>query len=65
MQFIHPIDFLAPLPNPLVNVLALPSSSPPAINDRAFQSISANRFTYAIMGLAIVIAILIPLLNWD
>jgi len=59
------IDFFTPLPRWKSRVFP----RLPAIQDettaKVFPSDSADRFTYIIMGLAVCIAILIPLLNWN
>ena len=65
MKTVQTIDFLAPLPNPNLTLVPLFLPSQPAIDTKVFQVDPADRFTYIIMGLAVLIAILIPLLNWN
>lgn len=71
METSQKINFFAPLP--VVGLAIDPESvpktfpSPPAtqqlLSEKLFQLDPADRFTYIIMGLAVFIAFLIPLLN--
>ena len=73
MKTTQEINFFAPLPSrdlscihEFAPITLSPSpASQPALIDQAFQLDPADRFTYIIMGLAVVISILIPLLNWN
>jgi len=42
-----------------------PASFQLGINEMAFELDPVDRFTYIIMGLAIMISIVIPVLNWN
>jgi len=48
-----------------MNVFVPPPSHQLEISNSTFHVDSATRFTYTIMGLAVLIAIVIPLLNWN
>jgi len=73
MKTTQEINFFAPLPgrdlsaiHDFAPITPSPSaSSQPELIDEAFQLDPADGFTYIIMGLAVFIAILIPLLNWN
>ncbi len=73
MKTIPVIDFLAPLPRIdwNMNLGSVPATFPPShlppleVSNKIFHPDAADRFTYIILGLAVCIAILIPLLNWN
>jgi hypothetical protein len=70
MQTPHVTDYFAPLGRPtrFEELIKAHGSNPPISfrllpGKEKFQVDSADRFTYIIMGLAVLIAIVIPLLN--
>jgi len=77
MKITHMTDYFAPLGShtrvidlrtfqefmPLVSLR--PHVSPQSMSGAMVQLDSADGFTYIIMGLAVFISILIPVLNWS